>query len=530
MSSRASWLRRLASVMDASLGPSIEARLGGYRVRVVEPEPHLPPRLDRAPNVAVIGGGLAGIAAASTLARRGARVTLFESSARIGGKIGGETIEIDGRPYSMDHGFHAFFRHYYNLDTFLRELGVRPALVPIDDYVIVNQRGDRWGFGDVKTTPGLNLLDLAGKDLYRLGEVLFSGARRHMNAFLEYDREATFTSLDRLSFGAWATRAGLPASLRRVLAIFARAFFADEDKLSAAEVVKAFHFYYLAHDHGLLYDYPTGPYASHVIAAIEAHLESAGVRIVTETAVQSVVPRAQGFLVDGVFHDAVVVATPAIAAKALALRSPDLRAACPDLTRRLGGMHAGQRYAVLRLFVDRDIRPGLPVFVAIEGARVLDAVARYHAITEQDAAWASRHGGAVLELHSYAVPDDLPDDAAIRAALVAELVQVFPELSGFRELDSCLRVRADFTALHVGMAKSRPRTATEHPHLVLAGDWVALPVPAMLMEGAFTSGLYAANALLERWGVQRALVESVPLRGLLAKRRARGPSAVVSAP
>jgi isorenieratene synthase len=52
---------------------------------------------------------------------------------------------------------------------------------------------------------------------------------------------------------------------------------------------------------------------------------------------------------------------------------------------------------------------------------------------------------------------------------------------------------------------------------VLAGDWIALPVPAMLMEAAVTSGLAAANAILRQEGVREEPVYSVPLRGLLAR-------------
>jgi hypothetical protein len=54
----------------------------------------------------------------------------------------------------------------------------------------------------------------------------------------------------------------------------------------------------------------------------------------------------------------------------------------------------------------------------------------------------------------------------------------------------------------------------------------------MLMEGAFTSGLLAANALLRRDGLREVAVDTVPLRGLLAYRhaaraRARGEAASV---
>lgn len=513
-------IRAIARSMKSTVGPALERRLGGYRIRANDVDESAPLRVGAPHEVAVIGGGLAGIAAASTLAERGFTVTLFEKSPRIGGKIGGEQIEVGGRSYEMDHGFHAFFRHYYNLSDFLRRVGADATFAPIDDYAILDSEARVWSFGDVQTTPGLNLLDLAGKDLYDLGEVLFSGARKHMNVFLEYEKEKTFDALDSITFAEWADRARLPKKLRRVLAIFARAFFAEDDRLSAAEVVKAFHFYYLAHDHGLLYDYPTASYGDSVIKTLEGHLREVGVTVATCASVHAVEPRGSKVSVDGTLFDDVVIATPASEARNLALRSPRLRAACPETTRGLAAMKNGQRYAVLRIWTDKDLREGLPVFVATERARLLDAVASYHRITAEDRAWVeARGGGAVLELHSYAVPDDLPDDAAIREALLTELAQFFPEVSGLRVVHEHHRVRDDFTALHVGMAKDRPGTKTEAANVVLAGDWVALPIPSMLMEGAFTSGLYAANVILRREGLREAPIDSVPLRGLLAERK-----------
>lgn len=515
-------IRTLARSMKRSVGPALERRLGGYRVRANRVDEGAPTRLNRRRTVAIIGGGLAGIAAASALAERGFDVTLMEKASRIGGKIGGEQIRIEGAPYEMDHGFHAFFRHYYNLNDFLRRIGADATFAAIDDYAILDSEARIWSFGDVETTPGLNLLDLAGKDLYRLGEVLFSGARKHMNVFLEYDRAKTFAQLDETSFAEWADAAKLPRRLRRVLAIFARAFFAEDDRLSAAEVVKAFHFYYLAHDHGLLYDYPEAPYATSVVSAIERHLAEIGVTVLTGAPVQVIEPLDDGVLVDGSSFDDVVIATPAREARSLALRSPQLRLRCPETTRRLAAMKQGQRYAVLRVWTDKDLREGLPVFVATERTHLLDVVASYHRICEEDRAWVrDGRGGAVLELHSYAVPDDLPDDAAVREALLAELVRFFPELQGLRIAHEHLRVRDDFTALHVGMAKDRPSTSTELASLFFAGDWVSLPIPAMLMEGAFTSGLYAANAILRREGLREAPIDSVPLFGLLADGRKR---------
>ena len=516
MSGELSFIRRVARTIAKPAGARIAGRLGGYRQRFNHVDPAAPTRIGHRSTVAVIGGGLAGIGAAATLAERGFTVTLFEKAPRIGGKVGGEQVDVEGRPYELDHGFHAFFRHYYNLNDFLGSLAARPSLAPISDYTIVDKAGALWSFGDVQTTPGVNLLDLAGKDLYRLGEVLFGPARRHMNVFLEFERDRTFAALDAMSFADLAERAALPDRLRRIFTIFARAFFAEDDRLSAAEVVKAFHFYYLSHDQGLLYDYPTAPYGDSIVASMEQHLRSLGVTLMTGTAVGSVTVGESGVDVGGLSFDDVVIATPAREARALAQRSPGLTAALPNTARRLAGLRSGQRYAVARLWVDRDIRKELPPFVTTERVHLLDAVAAYHRVTPGDAEWARRNGGAVLELHSYAVPDAIGNDAEISRALRAELLTFFPELRGMNVALEHLRVRDDFTALHVGMAAERPGTETDHPHVVLAGDWVSLPIPAMLMEAAFSSGLFAANALLRREGLQEAPIDTVPLRGLLA--------------
>jgi isorenieratene synthase len=54
------------------------------------------------------------------------------------------------------------------------------------------------------------------------------------------------------------------------------------------------------------------------------------------------------------------------------------------------------------------------------------------------------------------------------------------------------------------------------PGLYCAGDWVKLPFPAMLLECACASGLWAANGLLREAGLREEPVRSVPLKGLMA--------------
>src|SRR5690349_17834270 len=69
--------------------------------------------------VVVVGGGLAGLSAATYLARGGVSVTLFEKAAEVGGRAATQTY--DG--YAFNRGAHALY--YGGAATqVLRELGI----------------------------------------------------------------------------------------------------------------------------------------------------------------------------------------------------------------------------------------------------------------------------------------------------------------------------------------------------------------------------------------------------------------------
>ena len=464
---------------------------------------------------AVIGGGLAGISAASTLGERGYDVVLYEAESFLGGKIGSwQTTLPDGSQTFICHGFHAFFRHYYNLNRFLDRLSIRDRFRSIGDYVIVERDGGTLSFEGIETTPILNLLSLARKGVYSMREVMFGPARDLMGIFLEYDQKQTFERLDGISFAEFADAARLPRRLRLAFGTFARAFFADEDRMSLAELVKSFHYYFLGHDGGLVYDIPEGEYETTLLAPIREHLEGLGVELrLGSRAEQLKILGDDGFSIGEEHYDAVVIATHVVGARNLVQNA---EGASDELRSRFSDLRPGQRYAVLRLWLNEPFERPLPPFVITERDQFLDAVA-FNDRYENDAeAWAKENGGSVMELHCYAVPDEAPDDEAIRKGLISELHHLFPELVGADIFHEDFKVRRDFPAFHVNRHANRPPITSPHPGLVFAGDWVKLDFPAMLMEGAFTSGIVAANHLLEAEGLSPALVESVPPRGVMA--------------
>ena len=75
-------------------------------------------------------------------------------------------------------------------------------------------------------------------------------------------------------------------------------------------------------------------------------------------------------------------------------------------------------------------------------------------------------------------------------------------------------MKDDFTAFHTNLYKTRPTVKTDVENLFLAGDWVKLENPAMLMEAATTSALYAANSIFTKEGLKEETLYSVPLRGI----------------
>lgn len=507
----------IVNVSRLGLKKFIRRRLKDYRHEFVQPDLSAPLTRDNLRSIAVLGGGVAGLTAALTLARRGYPVTVYEKKGNLGGKLGSTLAPVFGDASAqVSHGFHAFFPHYHNFNRFIRS--VRECeLEPILDYVICEKDGNVTRFRDVERTPVLNLFSLMTKGMFSLFDALGAPGRDLYGVFLEYDAEETFSRYDGISYAEFSRRGQVPPRLRLAFNTFARAFFADEEKLSLAQLIKAFHFYYLSHDGGLLYEYPVHDYEAGLMAPIGDELRKLGANVFLETPVSSLVARGDGFDVNGTPYGAVVCALDAPGLSAIMQTAEGL----PETIRaQLGAVRTGQPYAVWRIWLDRDIRTDIPVFVITERERALDAVTAYHRFeveTMRDLAdgRAHRDTRSVLELHCYAVPDDLAE-SEVKSTLWEELNRRFPELRGATILHEWYALEQNFTAFHVRLEAARPTVSPGVPGFHCAGDWVRLPFPAMLLEAAAASGYLAANAILEEDGLRLEPVTTVPLRGLMA--------------
>ncbi|NNM68356.1 MAG: FAD-dependent oxidoreductase, partial [Spirochaetales bacterium] len=375
-------------------------------------DPNLPLKPSEPKNVTVIGAGLAGLSASVTLARRGFSVTLIEKNAYLGGKIGAWPVRLSsGETQFVEHGFHAFFRHYHNLNAFLDSLGLRKNFRAIEDYAILGLKGQSFSFNGVAKTPLLNLLSMAKTGVYRFRDVFFHPKLVGLLAMLRFDPGKTFQRFDQLSYQDWADRLGLPPSMRLMFNSFSRAFFATPDRMSTAELLKSFHSFFLSHDGGLIYDYPTRDYQNTFLAPLQKELEKFRVKVLLSTPVEKIQKSPGGWQVLGRDYAYVVLAADAAASKRLLEASEGLEQA--DLLTRVSGLKASQGYAVLRLWTDRKLDAQLPGFVITEHRDVLDSVTFYHQIEETSRQWSQKTGGGIYELHCYALPDHLTSEAEI---------------------------------------------------------------------------------------------------------------------
>jgi squalene-associated FAD-dependent desaturase len=452
--------------------------------------------------VIVIGGGLAGLAAAAALAPRGFRVTLLESRGRLGGRAGSFTDPLSGQ--LIDTCQHVSMGCCTNLAHFFRTVGIDRLLQPQPclHFMTRDRRVSRLqadGFPAplhlARSFLGAHYLTAAEK--LRIAWGLARLARMPDDwdpPFLDWLRShgQTPRTIDR--FWGLVLTSALNETPDRLGLRYARKVFLDG---------------FLRHRRGFEVELPVVPLGRLYGRELQDWLGRHAVRVLVNRAVQSVeIERGR---VTGVRVRQSPGAAPFLESEGNELRADVYVAAVPFdrlLTILPPALVEGHPYfANLRnletspitsvhVWFDRAVTP-LPHVVLID-------------CTGQ---WVFNRGPTVPGEHYLQVVVSAArqfrglGQEEVRRQVISELQRLFPAA---RKAVVC-RSRvitehsATFSAVP-GVDRWRPPQTSPVSNLFVAGDWTATGWPAT-MEGAVRSGYLAAEAVLKGNGICRSLVQ-----------------------
>jgi squalene-associated FAD-dependent desaturase len=445
--------------------------------------------------VIVIGGGLAGISAALTLADGGAEVVLLERRLRLGGL----TWSFQRNGLSFDNGQHVFLRCCESYLRFIDRIGAGDAvyLQPRLDVPVLSPGGSGSSISRGSLRAPLHLAPALAR--YRhLG--LGDRMRLAWPALALSQLNLDDPSLDGVTFGSWLSRHGQrDVAIDRLWNLIALPTLnvpaAEASLALAAKVFRT----------GLLDRADAGDIGWSTVPLTELHgeyagraLARAGVETVVGARVQSLAPGSgSGFTVvtdDGRYAaDAVVVATPPEATERLV--AGDVLP--PGTARRLGQSPIVNVHLVL----DRPVTD-------LTLAAVIDSPIQF--LFDRTASSGLRRGQC-LSISLSAADDYISQPSSqLVQTFFAALQALIPIARTARLLDGVVTRERSATFRGVpGTAALRPTARTNVPGLFLAGAWCDTGWPAT-MEGAVLSGEIAGRAVLTN-------VEPAPARRHLEK-------------
>ncbi len=444
------------------------------------------------PTIAVIGGGLSGLAAATLLGEAGCQVELFESRRILGGRAGSYQDPTTGQ--WIDHCQHVAMGCCTHFIDFLQRTGV-------DEY-----------FRRERT---LHFFDLRGRHVRLQASRLLPAplhlaptlARTTYLTWLERGRVAlALGRLARLTpdplagemtVGRWLAqqRQSADAIERFWKPVLVSALSESLDRASLTAARQVFCDGFMAHRDASVLLLPSLPLSELYDQLIASRLVHGGLRIHRSMPVQQIDRMASGQLQLQFAHDQrrlfdlVIVAVPW--RQITRLLSRPILAAIPQLA-QVDHIEAAP-ITSLHLWFDRPIMD-LPHAVLLE--RLAQWIFRRP--TESPPEGETTHYYQVVISASRHITNYPPTELIAR--VVHELTALWPQTAEAHLVKSRLITQREAVFSVVpGLSRLRPPQKTPVDRLLLAGDWTDTLWPAT-MESAVRSGYRAGRAALEALG------------------------------
>jgi squalene-associated FAD-dependent desaturase len=429
--------------------------------------------MSREPDVVIVGGGFAGLSAATSLAARGARVLVLEARPSLGGRASSFTDPATGEP--VDNGQHIVVGAYYETFAFLDRIGAAGAvqMQPALTLDIVDGDGAMSRFACPRLPAPLNLLvGLWRWPALRLPDRL-SALRMAIRGVPRPEETVR----------GWLTRIGqtprLIALLWEPLAVAALNQSIDIAAASSfATVIDRIMATRAASSLGLAAAPLTDLYAVPARAFVEAR---GGTVRTGRAAVIGAWPAASLSVRSGdheIWPRAVICAVPWYGLRAAFWPEPPPLAAVFDAADKT----SASPIVTVNLWLDRQVMdatfmglPGRTMQWVFDKGRVFGETASHLSLVSSGAEAVAAKSNE--ELTALAIDELKSACPAARDAVVRRSVVV-------RERKATFSVAPGVPA--------RPGGRTAIPGLYLAGDWIGNDLPATI-EGAVTSGHAAAH-------------------------------------
>jgi len=453
-------------------------------------------------SVAVIGGGLAGLAAGSALADTGFKVTVFEKRPYVGGRA--SSYEHPGTGEVLDNCQHLLLGCCTNLIEFYERLGVGDKIRWFDEITFMEPGGRISRFvpktflpapmHNVPSFVGVPMLDMRDK-------IAIARAMSAMSRKLPPDSDENFL--------VWLRRHHqTERAIKRFWEpVLVSALNEDLELISVRYAAKVFRDSFMKSAQAGRMGLPTIP-LSQLYAAGIGYIHARGGEVLLRNSVSAFAPQADGVVITSnegqKTFDLAVLAAPFQSLGNL-LPPDEFSVAIKNKLERFGS----SPITGIHLWFDREITD-------LPHAALLDRTIQwmFHKSKFQE----KREGpGSYVELVVSASKSLVQKSREeILEIAVREMAEFFPIVKEAKVVKAAVikEVYATYS-ISPGLDQYRPTSISPWPRVFLAGDWTATGWPAT-MEGAVRSGYLAAEAVtssLDR--PKKFLVADLPAQGMM---------------